>query len=86
MDMHKQFLIEKVKVQTQQYSNLLIFFKSTFARTLVLDRYSLNQLKKIKHGCRQLMSETGVNKEGWELPIYVIKVPDVNEIKWENAG
>ena len=25
-------------------------------------------------------------EEAWDLPTYAVKAPDVNQIKWENAG
>ena len=51
-----------------------------------MNEYSLGQLKKIHFGFKQIFTDIGLIKQKWELPIYVLKVPDVNEIKWENAG
>lgn len=47
-----------------------------------MNEYSLTQLQKICFGFKQIFTDIGLSKEKWELPIYVLKVPDVNEIKW----
>jgi hypothetical protein len=58
--MHNEVLEEKEKMKNQKNSNLLVFFKHSFSRTLVLDQYSLNQLKKLHFGSKQMVSEWGI--------------------------
>lgn len=64
----------------------MIFFKRSCERIIVEEEYSLNQIHKIQYGTKQILADVGLTKEELMLPIYVTKVPDVNEIKWENAG
>ena len=49
----------------QKFTNLLVFFKSSFARAQVLDSFSLDQIRKIQYGTKQVFTEIGVDKESW---------------------